>query len=1770
MNKKVNAFWVALFFLTILTAFGAHAESLSENTVDFLSMPMIPKGDAIQTGALADVIDLDAAVFIGADYLRNMQADITEDNAGNGTDGFDESPDDPDDGGWDWAITSPPAPFSHSVNPSPTNIYGATALGLYHAYIQTDDSGFLTAMQDAADAILAGGTGNMRTASDLIFLLHFNDLPEIPGTDYQDIAKAKYDARISAYGGAQAWAQYIRDVRNGQGYSNGIIAWDIGAWVIAAAMLEDYFPGNNYSIDAVYMAEVLYQDSFNDNPGYFDIIDDQGWDPGYGNVNYWWYTLGISGLLDAFTAADVHASEIPGLLAILENCRFQSGAYSFSYGANEYDEDWQSTAYTVASLAQYNLSSYQDAINISAFWIATTQDVSGGFLYESGEHYPEIAGECIRAMSFGENPMEVWVDDDFCDICANDGHAWGYDAFDNIQDGVSVAGVDMVHVGPGIYQEQISISSNLTLEGAGKDISVIQSPTVLTEYFTYSANNFPIVYIHDASDVVMHGFTVDGLGRGNSNYRFVGVGFWNSGGSLTDVRLTGVRDTPFSGAQHGVSVYAYNNTGGPYEIDLVDVDIDDMQKTAIVLGAAGLTASVTECTIAGQGPTSITAQNGIQISDGAVGSIENTEIYDIDYIGSGWSASGLLLYYPGPGCLLNGNTVYNCQGALNAYFCDDLVISGNTFDQNDFQFIWGGDGADVGENQFTNCPEALYVADAVNINIHDNDFDLNGLAVILDGLVDTAVLFENELLNSSTAAVIVQPYVTDEPVGVTIHCNHISGNAFGVSNTTTIKVNAERNWWGDYTGPAYGVSPLNILETDRPLPPRIDSNFEIPKGQAKVSGDRKFQGKSRGGLITEGSGDPVTELVDYSPWWGGNYCHDSHSSPWTWCIDNSNNSTVQEGVDEATAGDLLMVMPGVFEEQIVITKENLTIVGAGSDSDPEANSIILAPIDMPYYFATSANNYPVIGLDGINGVSLQNLRIDGAGRGNSNYRFAGIGFWNAGGSISQCQVVNIQDTPFSGAQHGIGVYSYNNTGGPYTISIHNSVLEGFQKNGIALGGDGLTIDIADCSVTGAGPTTITAQNGIQAGFGAGGTIEDCVVSDIGYLGENWGASGFLFYNGTSINLTGVTVSNSQSCVVYQETQGAIVNVDITPGAIANSEGISIRDYGSLFNDNSGEIKVMRSSPLIEDWKPIEEVPLIEPTVVSIDGSALHGVNYAGSYGIAGWSLGDDIFVTVNGTSVTGWEIGVVAYEDGSSAVVTANGNIIAGNTGGYWSNSVVVQDARANWWGDFTGPFHPTSNPEAIGNEIGDLIDYSPWWSAEYLGDDHTDPWHWLIDISNGSTIQEGIDYAAAGDSITATEDVYTGSSLINKPLTLIGDPGARVEVGDHNLAGLNIESSDVTVNTMRFCECKIGISIYLDQAEYSISHGYSNIRLLNNTVWNTYGDRGFGIYIGTESERYNPADPLGIYDPSLTSLLDFTGLQIIGNRIFHTQQAALVLQSITATTGVLEVTDNEFFEIPSFSGVWIDAAQKVTLDGNEFRDCGYGAFLSSYADGYYEGSPNDTYDPKNIVFSNNTVTLNDHGFAVYDGWPSSLTFYHNSITDNTEIGFYNYLPFELDATLNYWGSLDGPSHSSNPVGDGDIVSDFVDYDPWCNEDFTICNFHVGANCDYVIGDYNGNGTMNVADVIAAFSKLQTGEPDPAYACECPAGSGNEWAVAMDVNNSCTFNVADVIAAFSKLQTGMPDLFPCEACPPGERILPGDDNKPAVIPGQHTPNIGLN
>ena len=101
-------------------------------------------------------------------------------------------------------------------------------------------------------------------------------------------------------------------------------------------------------------------------------------------------------------------------------------------------------------------------------------------------------------------PLEVWVDDNYCSTCPNEGKLWGVTAFDNIFAGVqAVANNGTVRVRAGTYYENITVTKSITLAGAGAATTVITVP---------SASNAAIEML--ASNVTISDFTIESAGAG--------------------------------------------------------------------------------------------------------------------------------------------------------------------------------------------------------------------------------------------------------------------------------------------------------------------------------------------------------------------------------------------------------------------------------------------------------------------------------------------------------------------------------------------------------------------------------------------------------------------------------------------------------------------------------------------------------------------------------------------------------------------------------------------------------------------------------------------------------------------------------------------------------------------------------------------------------------------------------------------------------------------------------------------------------------------------------------------------------------------------------------------------------------------------------------------------------------------------------------------------------------------------------------------------------
>ncbi len=85
------------------------------------------------------------------------------------------------------------------------------------------------------------------------------------------------------------------------------------------------------------------------------------------------------------------------------------------------------------------------------------------------------------------------------------------------------------------------------------------------------------------------------------------------------------------------------------------------------------------------------------------------------------------------------------------------------------------------------------------------------------------------------------------------------------------------------------------------------------------------------------------------------------------------------------------------------------------------------------------------------------------------------------------------------------------------------------------------------------------------------------------------------------------------------------------------------------------------------------------------------------------------------------------------------------------------------------------------------------------------------------------------------------------------------------------------------------------------------------------------------------------------------------------------------------------------------------------------------------------------IKIKNSEIYSNNIG--IYPNTGESVDISNNSIHDNTFLGVEVDGAPSLDFSNNWWGSPTGPTHSSNPLGTGDEVSDYVNFLPYLPTD---------------------------------------------------------------------------------------------------------------------------
>jgi hypothetical protein len=319
------------------------------------------------------------------------------------------------------------------------------------------------------------------------------------------------------------------------------------------------------------------------------------------------------------------------------------------------------------------------------------------------------------------------------------------------------------------------------------------------------------------------------------------------------------------------------------------------------------------------------------------------------------------------------------------------------------------------------------------------------------------------------------------------------------------------------------------------------------------------------------------------------------------------NSCAHPGYDQIQAalagpGTAVHVCAGTYAEQLNIER-SIAITGYGGATVelPATTASSTTSCDAASEAATKRPDQEEISICGAYKVSIKNLNIkaiwpgEPVGPGVScAYNLAGV--LAAGGAeltLSGSTITGAAPQAINGCQYGVGVaigMSYTDPVSTATAKLSKDTISGYEKNGIAVEGEGTFAAIADVSVTGAGKTPVIAQNGIGVQFGGAAKITGSTISDDeceypSVCGPNpltqYGGDGVEFYEaaaGSSVSKSTIT-RNDEGVEAYDSNAAdpAITNNKLEENrwsAVEITEG-SASVNGNLMSDSNVGIQLLQ-------------------------------------------------------------------------------------------------------------------------------------------------------------------------------------------------------------------------------------------------------------------------------------------------------------------------------------------------------------------------------------------------------------------------------------------------------------------------------------------------------------------------------------------------------------------------------------------------------------------
>ncbi len=392
---------------------------------------------------------------------------------------------------------------------------------------------------------------------------------------------------------------------------------------------------------------------------------------------------------------------------------------------------------------------------------------------------------------------------------------------------------------------------------------------------------------------------------------------------------------------------------------------------------------------------------------------------------------------------------------------------------------------------------------------------------------------------------------------------------------------------------------------------------------------------------------------------------------------DSIQNCIQDCLNACTTGDTVLVGPGTYYENIVwpATQGIVLVSEYGSEmtivDGDSAGSVILC--------TTGVDTTTVI-----TGFTITKGYAEAGG---------GILCYRSSPTISNCAILNNSIIPGANDRYGGGIYCRKSS--PIirdNIIANNRAVCWNPVNTIRKlnrRGYGGGIACLDSSVP------VVYRNIIdhnRADCGGGGIFCD------GYSAARI-VSNTIEFNGVFANGSGGGIHCSMSdCVIDS-------NLIRENELIGVGAGVGIVDCSPIITNNLITLNVGR---YFENGSSGAGMAIIRSTACVSRNTITQ--NQLLEEGTGAGIYCDNASPTIDSCNITdNIGDGGVFCTSGATPIIHFN-NIVGNDYYGVKNvDSTVMVDAKYNWWGDSTGPYHPIFNPGGLGDTVSDYVDFEPW-----------------------------------------------------------------------------------------------------------------------------------------------------------------------------------------------------------------------------------------------------------------------------------------------------------------------------------------------------------------------------------------------------------------------------------------------------------------------------